>query len=66
MDMGMNSKPTRSTLNPSPAPREREGPDPQGREGEGLARIFAGETLTRRASLATLSRNAGEGQELQC
>jgi branched-chain amino acid transport system permease protein len=46
---------------PSPAPREREGPDPTGREGEGGA---GGETLTRLASLATLSRGAGEGHRL--
>ena len=37
-----------------------EGPDPQGREGEGRA---GGDTLTRLASLATLSRGAGEGQK---
>src|SRR5438105_392825 len=43
---------------PSPAPREREGPAPQAWEGEGIAR---GNTLTRLASLATLSRIAGEG-----
>ena len=65
MDMGMNSGLNRD-ISPSPASREREGPDPQGRKGEGLARIFTGETLARRTSLATLSRNAGEGQELQC
>ena len=46
---------------PSPALREREGPSPQGWEGEGLHKTFAGETLTRLASLATLSRSAGEG-----
>src|SRR5215470_6873280 len=45
---------------PSPASREREGPVPQGREGEGGA---AGQTLTRLATLATLSRDAGEGRE---
>jgi hypothetical protein len=42
--------------------REREGPAPQwlqgAWEGEGGAR---GDTLTRLASLVTLSRNAGEG-----
>ncbi len=43
---------------PSPALREREGPDPKGREGEGRA---GGDTLTRLALLATLSRGAGEG-----
>jgi hypothetical protein len=47
---------------PSPALREREGPDPKGREGEGQIRLFAGKTLTRLATLATLSRGAGEGQ----
>ncbi len=47
---------------PSPALRERGGPDPKGREGEGQMRPFAGETLTRLAALATLSRGAGEGQ----
>jgi len=45
------------SVSPSPA-REREGPDPQGREGEGSA---TGKTLTRLASLATLSDGAGEG-----
>ena len=42
---------------PSPALREREGPTPQAWEGEGRA----SRALTRLASLATLSRNAGEG-----
>jgi cytochrome c oxidase accessory protein FixG len=46
-------------ISPSPAPREREGPVPQGWEGEGGA---AGKTLTRLATLATLSRDAGKGQ----
>ena len=49
-----------SAISPSPAPREREGPVPQGREGEGGT---AGQTLTRLATLATLSRDAGEGQK---
>jgi len=42
----------------SPALREREGPTPKAWEGEGHGR---GNTLTRLAPLATLSRNAGEG-----
>src|SRR5258705_8250222 len=46
---------------PSPAPREREGPSPQGWEGEGSHKTVAAETLTRLASFATLSRGAGEG-----
>ena len=49
------------TTSPSPAPREREGPGPQGREGEGRPAL-AGSTLTRLASLTTLSRGAGEGK----
>ena len=40
---------------PSPALREREGPTPQAWEGEGRS---SGDTLTRLASLATLSRDA--------
>jgi lysophospholipid acyltransferase (LPLAT)-like uncharacterized protein len=43
---------------PSPALREREGPIPKAWEGEGHGR---GDTLTRLAPLATLSRGAGEG-----
>ncbi len=49
-------------LNPSPAMREREGPTPQAWEGEGMAAQpspVRGLTPT-----ATLSRNAGEGNEV--
>ena len=45
-------------MSPSPALREREGPNPKGWEGEGRAGI---DTLTRLAALGTLSRGAGEG-----
>ena len=38
--------------------REREGPTPEAWEGEGFP---AADTLTRLATLGTLSRNAGEG-----
>jgi len=44
--------------NPSPARREREGPTPEAWEGEGFT---IGDALTRLASLATVSRKAGEG-----
>ena len=49
-----------SRKRPSPAPREREGPAPKGWEDEGRA---SGDTLTRLALIATLSRGAGEGQK---
>jgi hypothetical protein len=50
---------------PSPASWEGEGPDPQGREGEGRAdgrrHCGAARPSPGSLSLATLSRDAGEG-----
>src|SRR5882724_1621084 len=55
---------TRPSMLPSPAPREREGPNPQGWEGEGRAAEPVHPTLKAPSpsslSLATLSRGAGE------
>ena len=46
----------------SPALREREGPSPQGWEGEGLIKFGSTATPSPGSlSLATLSRDAGEG-----
>ena len=44
---------------PSPALRDREGPDPQGREGEGYLSVATPSPGS--LALATLSRDAGEG-----
>jgi len=55
-------------MNPSPASREREGPNPKGWEGEGHAdcRYLSLERPSPGSlPLATLSRGAGEGQGLR-